>query len=70
MRGQCAWRADIATLQMVVRDLEDKPGEREVAGVDWIFNAWGGLEGGLYKDWSEDQKVGGAALPRQLYCRV
>jgi agmatine/peptidylarginine deiminase len=23
----------------------------EVAGVDWQFNAWGGLHGGLYPCW-------------------
>jgi len=35
----------------VVRDAPGKPGEREVAGIDWIFNAWGGDNGGLYKPW-------------------
>ena len=35
----------------MVRDAPGKPGEREVAGVDWIFNAWGGDDGGLYKPW-------------------
>ena len=37
--------------QFVVRDVPGKPGEREVAGVDWIFTAWGGDNGGLYKPW-------------------
>lgn len=37
--------------QFVVRDAPGKPGEREVAGIDWIFNAWGGDDGGLYKPW-------------------
>jgi agmatine deiminase len=26
-------------------------------GVDWRFNAWGGLKGGLYFPWDEDDKV-------------
>jgi agmatine deiminase len=29
----------------------------EVRGVDWIFNAWGGLEGGLYFPWDKDDQV-------------
>ena len=35
-------------------------GKQELAGVDWIFNAWGGKNGGLYKSWDKDQKVGEA----------
>jgi agmatine deiminase len=26
-------------------------------GIDWAFNAYGGLEGGLYKDWALDSLV-------------
>src|SRR6201995_3830796 len=26
-------------------------------GVDWRFNAWGGLEGGLYFPWDRDERV-------------
>ncbi|WP_183166445.1 agmatine deiminase [Azomonas macrocytogenes] len=29
----------------------------EVRGVDWTFNAWGGLEGGLYWPWQRDDQV-------------
>ncbi|MNM85273.1 Agmatine deiminase [compost metagenome] len=29
----------------------------EVRGVDWKFNAWGGLAGGLYSSWDNDDKV-------------
>lgn len=29
----------------------------EVRGVDWIFNAWGGLEGGAYFPWDLDDQV-------------
>lgn len=29
----------------------------QVRGVDWIFNAWGGLGGGLYFPWDQDDLV-------------
>ena len=29
----------------------------EVRGVDWAFNAWGGLKGGLYANWVRDDQV-------------
>lgn len=29
----------------------------EVRGVDWCFNAWGGLQGGLYFPWDKDDQV-------------
>ena len=29
----------------------------EVRGVDWAFNAWGGLNGGLYANWVRDDQV-------------
>jgi len=29
----------------------------ELRGVDWQFNAWGGLEGGLYWPWDQDEAV-------------
>lgn len=44
-------------VQFLVRDRSDHPGERDIAGVDWRFNAWGGITGGLYKDWREDNRV-------------
>lgn len=36
----------------VVNDEKNK-----VRGVDWEFNAWGGLEGGLYFPWDQDNLV-------------
>ena len=30
----------------------------EVRGVDWRFNAWGGIESGLYYPWDQDDLVG------------
>lgn len=32
-------------------------GKGEVRAVDWIFNAWGGLGGGLYFPWDQDDLV-------------
>jgi agmatine deiminase len=29
----------------------------EVRGIDWDFNAWGGLNGGLYFPWDKDDLV-------------
>jgi len=34
----------------------------EIRGVDWPFNAWGGLEGGLYCPWDQDDAVAGKVL--------
>jgi agmatine deiminase len=45
-----AWMRDVGPTIVV-----DKRGERR--GVDWIFNAWGGLEGGLYFPWDRDDAV-------------
>jgi agmatine deiminase len=28
-----------------------------IRGVDWMFNAWGGLQGGLYFPWDQDDAV-------------
>ena len=30
----------------------------DVRGVDWLFNAWGGLQSGLYFPWDQDDLVG------------
>jgi agmatine deiminase len=34
----------------------------EVRGVNWHFNAWGGLAGGLYFPWDQDARVAGKVL--------
>ncbi|WP_167957752.1 agmatine deiminase [Anaerosporobacter faecicola] len=31
--------------------------KKELRGIDWYFNAWGGLEDGLYFPWDKDNKV-------------
>ena len=47
----CPVCTDTWARQFVVRDMPGKKGEREVAGVDWIFNSWGGKLGGCYDPW-------------------
>jgi agmatine deiminase len=39
--------------------LDDRGGRR---GVDWRFNAWGGLHGGLYFPWDRDDRVAAKVL--------
>jgi agmatine deiminase len=34
----------------------------EVRGIDWEFNAWGGLNGGLYSPWANDDRVAAKIL--------
>ena len=31
--------------------------KNERRGVDWVFNAWGGLDGGLFFPWANDDLV-------------
>jgi len=45
-----AWMRDIGPTFVV-----DHRGRRR--GVDWIFNAWGGFEGGLYAPWDQDDRA-------------
>ena len=45
-----AWARDTGPTMLV-----DAKGRRR--GVDWQFNAWGGLAGGLYYPWDRDQQV-------------
>jgi len=50
-----AWMRDIGPTFVV-----DGAGGRR--GVDWRFNAWGGLEGGLYFPWDRDDRAAGKVL--------
>ena len=45
-----AWMRDVGPTCVV-----DRRGN--VRGVDWHFNAWGGLDGGLYFPWDQDELV-------------
>jgi len=50
MSSDDAWMRDVGPTFLV----NDRGGVR---GVDWIFNAWGGLDGGLYFPWDRDDAV-------------
>ncbi len=45
-----AWMRDIGP-----SFLTDAAGE--LRGVDWVFNAWGGFDGGLYPSWERDERA-------------
>jgi agmatine deiminase len=56
---------EIATDDAWIRDtgpsfVVDGHGGRR--GVDWVFNAWGGLDGGLYSPWERDDRVAAQVL--------
>lgn len=50
MSSNDAWMRDVGPTFVV-----DETGQ--VRGVDWIFNAWGGLHSGLYFPWDQDDLV-------------
>jgi len=50
IRANDAWARDTGPTIVV-----DAKGRRR--GVDWIFNAWGGLQGGAYFPWDRDEEV-------------
>jgi agmatine deiminase len=50
MSSDDAWMRDVGPTFVV----NDRGGVR---GVDWMFNAWGGHEGGLYRAWNLDDVV-------------
>src|SRR5579862_6005075 len=45
-----AWMRDVGPSFVIDR-------QGQLRGVDWRFNAWGGLEGGLYFPWDQDDLV-------------
>ena len=50
MSSNDAWMRDCGPTFVI-----DKRGRRR--GVDWAFNGWGGLHGGLYFPWDRDEEV-------------
>ena len=50
MLSNDAWMRDVGPTCVV-------NGAGGVRGVDWHFNAWGGLDGGLYFPWDQDELV-------------
>jgi agmatine deiminase len=57
-----AWMRDVGPTCVVGRD-------GAVRGVDWHFNAWGGLEGGLYFPWDRDELVARKVLAIEGFAR-
>jgi agmatine deiminase len=55
MASNDAWMRDVGPTFLV-----DARGRRR--GVDWRFNAWGGLKGGLYHPWAADDRVAARVL--------
>jgi agmatine deiminase len=55
MTSDDAWMRDVGPTFVV----DGRGGRR---GVDWIFNAWGGVEGGLYWPWQHDDAVAAKVL--------
>mgnify|MGYP001044552309 CR=1 FL=1 len=55
MAADDAWMRDVGPTFVI----DDRGGLR---GVDWQFNAWGGLDGGLYFPWSRDNQVAAKVL--------
>ncbi|PSC68147.1 agmatine deiminase [Micractinium conductrix] len=53
---------------------EEASGQRSLGGIDWVFNAWGGGEGGMYATWERDQAVAAtvlqAASARRFACPI
>ena len=61
---------ELSVVQFLVRGESGEAGkQQELAGVDWVFNAWGGELGGLYKPWDKDEKVGKGHLMVSLPIR-
>ena len=57
-----AWMRDVGPTCVVNR-------RGEVRGVDWHFNAWGGLDGGLYFPWDQDDLVARKVLEIERLAR-
>ncbi|MBX3702598.1 MAG: agmatine deiminase [Steroidobacteraceae bacterium] len=55
MSSNDAWMRDVGPTFVV-----NARGERR--GVDWIFNSWGGLTGGIYSPWDLDDQVAAKVL--------
>ena len=54
-----AWARDTGPT-FVVSNVTNKQGD--VRGIDWEFNAWGGLNGGLYWPWKNDDEAAAKIL--------
>lgn len=57
-----AWVRDCGPTLLI-----NSQGERR--GIDWIFNSWGGLKGGLYSPWDKDEQVAPQILSHHKFER-
>lgn len=62
MESDDAWVRDCGPTIVI-----NEKGERR--GIDWIFNAWGGLKGGLYYPWDKDEQVAPQILSHHKFKR-
>ncbi len=56
-----AWMRDIGPTFVVDRSRAPEDPDRR-RGVDWVFNAWGGTDGGLYAPWDDDDRAAAAVI--------
>jgi agmatine deiminase len=64
-RARTLLRSSVRVIEMTTNDawMRDigptfvRAANGELRAVDWIFNAWGGLQGGLYAPWDADDQV-------------
>lgn len=42
----------------------------EIRGIDWTFNAWGGMDSGLYFPWNKDDQVAGKICSMERITKV
>lgn len=64
-----AWMRDCGPTFVVSRTGCQPALQRSVRGVDWDFNAWGGLAGGLYFPWDQDALVARKVLDIERLAR-
>ncbi|WP_034553214.1 agmatine deiminase [Carnobacterium funditum] len=51
MSNNDSWMRDVGATFVI--------NEKEVRGIDWAFNSWGGLVDGLYFPWDKDDQIAG-----------
>ena len=64
-----AWARDTGPTFVVSGTDETAYEERNLAGINWEFNAWGGNYDGLYADWKKDNEIAASVL-QEMNCRM
>ena len=57
MDSDDAWARDVGPTFVVSGDEGTPYTKRQLRGVNWEFNAWGGSYDGLYADWTKDNEI-------------